>query len=69
MMQHIQVFEVLFLDILEQLIELLDNVIRSKGVSKHSGHQWEELHLLGLVVEQLSLLFLATNVLKLSSDH
>jgi len=66
-MQKVKVLEILFFYILQQLFELCNNMILSETVSKHGGHEREELHLLCLVIYELGLFFLPTNVFELSS--
>ena len=63
--QHI---ELLFVDLLYQLLILLVHNMGGGGLSKDSGQKREELHLLSLIIQELSLFPLSTDVSELSSD-
>lgn len=67
-MHQIEIFEVLFLDLVAHLIVFFNNMILSDRLSKESGHEWEQSHLLSLVIENLNLIFPTTDVLKLSPN-
>jgi len=67
-MKQLHVFEVLFLDIFQELLKDDYYLVSSNGVCEHSGKDWEKLHLLGLIIEEGCFLFLAADVFELSSD-
>jgi len=58
-----------FLEVSHQLCILLTHSIGRCGHSKHVCYNREEFHLLGLIVKQLCLFLLATDVAELSSDR
>ena len=68
MMENVKQCKVLNFDILHHLFIFLDNYVSAERLSKHRCNQREKLHLLGLVVKQLSLFFLSADVSKLSAD-
>lgn len=68
MMKWIKELEVLLLDILQKLGMFRHHHLGSKGKGHHRRNNWEELHLLSLIVQKFGFLFLPTDVSELSSD-
>ena len=69
MMQQIQQREILFDDSFLVFCKQVNNMVCCGCFSEHCGHEWEQLHLLCLIVQKFRFLLLATDVLELPSAY
>ena len=67
-MERIQKLKVMILNVFHQLRVLGDHHVRCTGEGQHFRTKWEKLHLLGLIIQQLGLLFLSRDISELASD-
>ena len=67
-MKWIKKLEVLFFNVLQKLGMFRHHHLWSASNGHHWSNDWEQLHLLSLIVQKFGFLFLPTNISELSSD-
>ena len=67
-MHKVYITEVALVDFCAHVPKAFRNFIRGDTMSYHSCKNWEQLHLLRLVIENHSFLFLTADVSELASD-